>query len=134
MNNFINIFFLFIVIIFIFFTFFQNDADAISPSFPRQVIIDGSRDWFQKNLLKAPDSKINSTQCIENKSFFSSYPDREEINYLSDGNFLNATVNATFFYYFVKSISNEEYEQVKLRLGIIDDRSPVFQFNYEKAD
>ncbi|HSF50115.1 MAG TPA: hypothetical protein VLA74_05070 [Nitrososphaeraceae archaeon] len=77
---------------------FQNSADAISPGFPRQVIIDDGKDWFLKNLLKAPDSNINTTKCNENKSFFPSYPDIEEINYLSDGKFLNATVWLSSFF------------------------------------
>jgi hypothetical protein len=71
---------------------FQNQADAISPTFPRQVIIDGSKDWVSKNFLNTSDSKLNTGQCNENKSFFTSYPDIEEINYFSDGKFLNATV------------------------------------------
>jgi hypothetical protein len=98
LKNVTNFLFLLIVIIFILSIFFQNEVDAISPGFPRQVIIDGSKDWFPKNLLKTPDSKINSTQCNENKSFFSTYPDIEEINYLSDGKFLNATVWLSSFF------------------------------------
>ena len=97
-NNFIKFLFLFILIIFISYTYFQNNADAISPSFPRQVIIDGSKDWFPKNLLKAPNSSFNTTQCNEKKSFFPSYPDIEEINYLSDGKFLNATIWLSSFF------------------------------------
>ena len=97
-NNVINLLFLFILIIFISYTFFLNNADAISPSFPRQVIIDGSKDWFPKNLLKAPNSNFNTTQCSENNSFFPSYPDIEEINYLSDGKFLNATIWLSSFF------------------------------------
>ena len=94
----ITFLFLSIIVIFIFSIFFQNKTYALSPSFPRQVIIDGSKDWFPKNLFKTPDSKINAIQCIENKSFFSSYPDIEEINYLSDGKFLNATVWLSSFF------------------------------------
>jgi hypothetical protein len=31
-------------------------------------------------------------------------------------------------------LSDEEYRQVKLRLAIVDDRSPFFQFEYEKTE
>jgi len=98
LNNFIKFLLLFILIIYISYIFFLNKADAISPSFPRQVIIDGSKDWFPKNLLKTPNSNINTTQCNEKKSFFPSYPDIEEINYLSDGKFLNATIWLSSFF------------------------------------
>ena len=71
---------------------FQNEIYAISPVFPRQVIIDGSNDWNYSNFLASPSSKLNSSQCNQNQSFFSSTPDIEEINYLSDGKTLNATI------------------------------------------
>lgn len=97
-NNLIKFLFTFILIIFISYIFFQNNANAISPSFPRQVVIDGSKDWFPKNLLKGPNSNFNTTQCNEKKSFIPSYPDIEEINYLSDGKFLNATIWLSSFF------------------------------------
>jgi hypothetical protein len=87
-----------IIIVFILLINLQHQVDAISPSFPRQVIIDDGEDWYPQNLLEAPDSNFNSSQCNEDKSFFSSYPDIEEINYLSDGKTLNATVWLSSFF------------------------------------
>jgi hypothetical protein len=72
--------------------YLQDEVYAISPSFPRQVIIDGSNDWDSSNFLSSPSSKLNSSQCNPDRSFFSSTPDIEEINYLSDGKTLNATI------------------------------------------
>jgi hypothetical protein len=73
-------------------TYLQNEVDAISPLFPRQVVIDRTNDWASSNFLDAPTSSLNASQCKEVDSFFSSMPDIEEINYLSDGKTLNATI------------------------------------------
>lgn len=71
--------------------YLQNEVHALSPIFPRQVIIDGSNDWVFGNFLSAPSSNLTTSQCNEKQSFFPSTPDIEEINYLSDGKTLNAT-------------------------------------------
>lgn len=70
----------------------QNEVGAVSPLFPRQVIIDRTNDWASSNFLDAPSSNLNTSRCNEDNSFFSTMPDIEEINYLSDGKTLNATI------------------------------------------
>ena len=58
---------------------------SISPIFPRQVILDDSNDWDYTNFQ-------NTTMCDINKSFLPGKPDIAEVNYLSDGRILNATL------------------------------------------
>lgn len=76
----------------------SEEINALSPNFPRQVIIDGSNDWNSTNFLSNPSSNLNSSQCRVEQSFFSSTPDIEEINYLSDGKTLNATIWLSSFF------------------------------------
>ena len=87
----------------------HNEVHALSPSFPRQVIIDGSNDWVSGNFLSAPSSNFTTSKCKVEKSFFPSTPDIEEINYLSDGKTLNAT-------FWLSSSFKEPSEQYRLFL------------------
>jgi hypothetical protein len=65
-------------------------VNAASPDFPRQVIIDNTNDWMSTNFLEG--YRFNVSKCNEDNYFFSSTPDIQEVNYLSNGKTLNATI------------------------------------------
>src|SRR5215204_6143152 len=71
-------------------TYFLTEVNATSPDFPRQVIIDDTNDWLPTNFLEG--SRFNVSKCNEDNFFFSSTPDIQEVNYLSNGKTLNATI------------------------------------------
>ena len=71
-------------------SYIVNEVNAASPDFPRQVIIDNTNDSVPTNFLKG--SSFNSSKCNEDNYFFSSTPDIQEVNYLSNGKTLNATI------------------------------------------
>jgi hypothetical protein len=54
-----------ILILIVILSYFPDEIDALSPNFPRQVILDGSNDWYSKNFLSNPSSNFNSSQCKE---------------------------------------------------------------------
>src|SRR5687768_10048077 len=64
-----------------------QQASADSPSFPRQAILDKPEDWDFPNY-----AIYSSLRCNENTVDFPGPPDIQEINYLSDGKVLNATI------------------------------------------
>jgi hypothetical protein len=71
-------------------SYFLTEVNATSPDFPRQVIIDDTNDWIPTSFLEG--SRFNISKCNEDNYFFSSTPDIQEVNYLSNGKTFNATL------------------------------------------